>query len=46
MKWVLTVFEKETIHMFEFETKEEATAALEKSNYPAVITFTNLSLAA
>lgn len=46
MKWVLTVFKEDTIHMFEYDTKEEAAEALEKSEYPAIITFTNLSLAA
>ena len=46
MKWVLTVFEKDTFHMFEFDTKEEAQEALEKSVNPAVITYTNLSLVA
>ncbi|HWL25963.1 MAG TPA: hypothetical protein VNR38_19795 [Ureibacillus sp.] len=46
MKWVLTVFEQETIHIYEFDTKEEAQAALEITNYPAVITFTNLYLVA
>ncbi len=46
MKWVLTVFEEDTVHMYEFDTKEEAQVALEKSENPAVITYTNLSLVA
>ncbi|WP_170215850.1 hypothetical protein [Ureibacillus massiliensis] len=44
--WVLTVFEKDTFHLFEFETKEEALALQSKTEYPSVITYTNLTLVA
>lgn len=46
MKWVLTVFKQDTYHIFEFETKIEAQQAQEHSDYPSVITYTNLSLVA
>lgn len=46
MKWVLTVFEQDTIHMYEYDTKEEAQQAQENTENPSVITYTNLSFAA
>nr|WP_198044638.1 hypothetical protein [Lysinibacillus timonensis] len=44
--WVLTVFEEDTFHNYEFETKEEAQLALQASEFPAVISYTNLTFVA
>ena len=39
--WVITVFEKNTFRMFEYNNKNEATAALRKFKQPAVLSYTN-----
>ena len=38
--WVITVFEKDTFRMFEYNNKNEATAALAKFKQPAVLSYT------
>lgn len=38
--WVITVFEKNTYRMFEYNTKNEATAALAKFKQPTVLSYT------
>lgn len=44
--WVVTVFEQETYRIFEFETKEEALNLLQKIEKPAILSYTQLTLAA
>jgi len=44
--WVVTVFVEDTFRIYEFETKEEAVKALDEAQYPAILTFTNLTLVA
>lgn len=44
--WVLTVFVDDTFRIYEFETKEEAVKALQETEYPAILTYTYLTLAA
>ncbi|WP_179965975.1 MULTISPECIES: hypothetical protein [Lysinibacillus] len=44
--WVLTIFEKDTYRMFQFDTKEEAEKALKATDKPAIISYTTLTLAA
>lgn len=44
--WVITVFEKDTFRIYEFNNKEEATLALQNFNQPAILTYTMLTLAA
>lgn len=38
--WVITVFEKNTFRMFEFNNKNEAKAALASFKQPAVLSYT------
>lgn len=38
--WVITVFEKNTFRMFEYNDKNEAKIALAKFNQPAVLSYT------
>jgi len=44
--WVLTIFVEDTFRIYEFETKEEAVKALQETTFPAIVTFTNLTLVA
>lgn len=44
--WVLTVFEKDTFRIYEFETKQDAIQALNKTKNPAILSYTNLTLVA
>ena len=39
--WVITVFEKNSYRMFEYNNKNEATIALAKFKQPAVLSYTN-----
>lgn len=39
--WVITVFEKNSYRMFEYNNKSEATKALEKFNKSAMLSYTN-----
>ncbi|MFD4492273.1 MULTISPECIES: hypothetical protein [Lysinibacillus] len=38
--WVITVFEKKDVRIFEFTNKNEATKALEGFNKNAILSFT------
>ena len=38
--WVITVFEQDTIRMFEYSTKNEATKALKNFKQTAVLSYT------
>lgn len=38
--WVITVFEKNTFRMFEYNNKKEATTALAQFKQPAVLSYT------
>lgn len=38
--WVLTVFEKDTFRIFEYDNKNEATRALQTFNVPTILSFT------
>ena len=44
--WVLTIFEKNSFRIFEFDTKEEALITSQKFDLPAIISYTNLTLVA
>lgn len=44
--WVITVFMQDTFRMFEFDTKEEAVVAIQQIEEPAILSFTNWTLAA
>jgi hypothetical protein len=44
--WVVTIFEENTYRIFEFETKEEAQAAVQSAEYPAILSYTNLTMVA
>ncbi len=44
--WVLTIFEKSNVRMFQFDTKEEAVKALEATTLSGIISYTTLSFAA
>ena len=39
--WVITVFEKDTFRIFEFNNKNEATLALKNFHDPTILSFTN-----
>lgn len=39
--WVITVFEKDTFRIFEFNNKDEATVALKNFQVPSILSFTN-----
>lgn len=38
--WVITIFEKDTFHIFEYSEKSEATAALQKMKETAILSYT------
>lgn len=38
--WVITIFEKNTFRMFEYNNKKEATTALAKFNQTKVLSYT------
>lgn len=39
--WVITIFEKNTFRMFEYDNKKEAITALAKFKQPKVLSYTN-----
>jgi len=39
--WTVTVFEKDTFRIFQYENKQEATQALMAFEQNAILTFTN-----
>ncbi|MFJ8237110.1 hypothetical protein ACIQ34_15485 [Ureibacillus sp. NPDC094379] len=38
--WLITVFEKDTFRIFEFDNQNEAAFALQEFNVPAILSFT------
>lgn len=38
--WVLTVFEKDTFRIFEYDNKTDATVALQNFTAPTILSFT------
>lgn len=44
--WVVTVFEKNSYAIFEYETKQEALNVMKNIQKPAILSYTNLSYAA
>lgn len=38
--WVITIFEQDSVRMFEYNNKAEATAALEKTTQTAILSYT------
>ena len=39
--WVITIFEQDSVRMFEYTTKSEATAVLANTTQTAILSYTN-----